>query len=121
MSGLYIGLRRSAESIIGRLGVPVVIKRNVPATYDPASGEMTGGPVSVACSVAFSLVEKRFVDGESVMADDLQATVAASAVGDFVPQPGDELVRLGITYAVVKVMTTQPGPLAVMHKMVVRA
>jgi hypothetical protein len=103
------------------LGFQTVTLTSVTAgTYDPATGTTTGGSTSSATvpAVVEDYKGLALLNG-LIQAGDKKVTVAAANLTT-APKPTDTLTAGGIAYAVVNVVTVQPGSVAVIYEIQAR-
>jgi hypothetical protein len=89
-------------------------------TYDPATGTVTGGSTTTTSvrAVVEDFKGLSLLNG-LIQAGDKKITVAAANVTT-APKPTDTVTVGGIVYAVVNVVTVQPGSAAVIYEIQAR-
>lgn len=112
MGALDSKFRALATKLIGKFSDSTHELRRVSESYTLTSGSTTpsASTLSVKVSPPFP-VEKYQVDGESVLATDVQCIVAAEALeaGSFDPQPAKDVkVTLDYDSRVYRVVRAQP-------------
>ena len=112
----YADLALTTADILAEFGQPVTI-RHAESTYNPATGE-SGQVVTdtVTVGAKFPYGDKH-IDGTLILSGDEQMYVSPVGVSIV---PGDRILIGANSYAVVRVKTTAPAGLAVIHECQIR-
>ncbi len=122
MSGVNYGkMAVKAASKVAKYGATAVLVRHVPGgEYDPATGTVAPGEdIRHECKAVLSRPEARLVDGTTVLAGDMLATIGVPGV-PFIPTIGDDLEVAGETWKAMQAMHVKPGDEYVLFKVLVR-
>lgn len=121
----YTATAAKAAAMLRKAGCAMTLRVTTPGTYDPETG-MESGAVAVdhACVGILQAPQSKgfgntWLDGTQIQAGDVQALLAASGLA-VTPKAGDSLTVGADIYTVVTVQTTQPGGVALLHKLVGR-
>lgn len=114
---MYDALALTADDLLAEFGQPMTI-RHTESTYDPATGEsaqVTTDTVTVGAKFPYG---DRQIDGTLILSNDEQLYVSPVGVGSIVP--GDRVIIGAETYSIVRVKTTAPAGVSVIHECQVR-
>lgn len=124
----YAAITERAKAGLTKAGFTMILRKTTVGTYNPATGEYSGGSTTdypiVGILQAQSLggggsVGQNFFNGVLVMTDDQFVLLAASA-GDVDPAPGDLLIITGVTYSIVTMIPVRPGGVDLMYRVLAR-
>jgi hypothetical protein len=124
----YNEITVNAREALQGAGFLMTLRRATLGTYNPATGEYSGGSTTdypiVGILQAQSLgttggVGQNFFNGVLVQTDDQFVLLAASA-GDVDPAPGDLLIITGVTYSIVTMIPVRPGGVDLMYRVLAR-
>ena len=113
MTPLGSSLSGVAARLITRYGAPMVLSRTEAASYDPATGSVTGTPSDHPLLGIVESVSAAFVG-------DLLVTVAGEDLSGIRPAPGDLLRIDGTAHDVVNVTTIATGTEPLLFRLLVR-
>lgn len=122
----YASLRDNTVEPLLReqFGFPMVIRSSREPTIDPNTGAITAAATTVDTTVygIFRFYSQDEIDGQDVLANDIQALVEAktlNAAGIF-PDSSMQLIANGNTYNIVRNTPTQPGGVSLMFRLQIR-
>lgn len=119
MTPLDSSLSGVAARLITRYGAPMVLSKTEAASYDPATGNVTGTPSDHPLLGIVESISAAFVGG-LVQNGDLLVTVAGEDLSGIRPVPGD-LLRIDDTaHDVVNVTTIATGTEPLLFRLLVR-
>jgi hypothetical protein len=119
MTPLGSSLSGVAARLITRYGAPMVLSKTEAASYDPATGSVTGTPSDHPLLGIVESVSAAFVGG-LVQNGDLLVTVAGEDLSGIRPAPGDLLRIDGTAHDVVNVTTIATGTDPLLFRLLVR-
>ncbi|WP_028467621.1 MULTISPECIES: hypothetical protein [Nisaea] len=108
-----------AARLITRYGAPMVLSKTEAASYDPATGNVTGTPSDHPLLGIVESVSAAFVGG-LMQNGDLLVTVAGEDLSGIRPAPGDLLRIDGAAHDVVNVTTIATGTEPLLFRLLVR-
>jgi hypothetical protein len=116
---LDIRARATADRLIGKFGKQVTLTRVTEGTYDPTTGELSGGSTTTQTVAAlvkdFNGIE--LLSG-AIQAGDRKVSIAALNAAE--PQIGDTITVDSMVYNVLAVKTTWSGEKAAIYELQVR-
>ena len=114
---LYDDLALTTDELLAEFGQPVTI-RHTESAYNPATGSTTETITdSVTVGAKFPYGDRQ-IDGTLILSNDEQLYV--SPVGVTAIVPGDRILIGTDAYSVVRVKTTAPAGVAVIHELQIR-
>lgn len=122
MAGISYGrMKRTADRLLGRAAQgAVTLTRMTAGTPDPAApwDPVAGTTETVPLLAAVRGAGREWVDGETILATDLQAIIAVPAI---MPAPGDVVTRDGDPLTVIRVQRIPEAGTAVAVRIFMRA
>ena len=107
-----------------QFGFEMTLRSSREPTIDPNTGAITAAATNVDTAVTglFRFFSQDEIDGETILANDLQALIGGTelAAAGIVPDTSMQLIAKGDTYNVVRVTPTQPGGVAVLYRLQIR-
>lgn len=104
--GLHENIASAAQAAlraVGGLGTEAVYRPSVPASYDPATGQVSSGTREIRFLSILYRTRSNEIDNIHILANDCWMIVLPNALGDVVPKEGDEVRADGTVYKVVAV------------------
>ena len=114
---LYPSLALTADDLLSEFGQPVTI-RHTESAYDPATGTTTETITDTGTVGAKLPYGDRQIDGTLILSNDEQLYVSPVGVSSIVP--GDRVIIGSDAYSVVRVKTTAPAGVDVIHELQIR-
>lgn len=114
----WAAIQGEVASALGEVGFPALIRRTSfaagPNAWTPGAQTVTDTDVTII-SGAF---EASQIDGTLIRSTDRKITIEA---GQIAPTPDDKLVIGGIAHEIIAVMPLDPGGVALLYELQVRA
>lgn len=115
---LYADLALTADELLQEFGKALTVRHVVSSGYDPETGGSTITTTDEpGCGAKFPYGDK-MIDGTMILTSDEQLYL--SPVGITTPKPDDQVIIGADTYSIVKVNTTAPAGIAVIHECQIR-
>ena len=115
----YTKTAATAKRLLSRFGAQGKIAyKQRSGDYDPTTGDYPETEVMQDVTAVVFPIDKKLVDGVTVLATDEQAYL--STVGLVTPQPTHKLVWMADIYTIVSVKNTAPAGVAVLCELIVR-
>lgn len=114
---LYDALALTTDELLDEFGQPITIRRTA-SVYDPATGTSSQSTVDTMAYGAKLPYGDRAIDGTLIQSGDEQVYVSPVNVVSI--EVGDKIIIGADTYSIVRVKTTAPAGVAVIHEVQVR-
>ena len=123
----YPAIAEKVKGGLTKAGFLMTLRKVTDGTYNPATGEFSGGSsvdypivgILQAQSLGTTGTVGQTFNGVLVQTDDQFVLLAASA-GDVDPAPGDILIITGVTYSIVTMIPVRPGGVDLMYRVLAR-
>ena len=119
MASFYTNMKATATKLLAKFGSPAayVIERTAGATFDPVTGDYTGGTVTATTLVGVATrLPKSLVDGARILSTD-NMYIFDSA---FEILPSDIMVDGSIKMRIIEVQKIKPADTVLIYKVVAR-
>ncbi|PZQ46172.1 MAG: hypothetical protein DI551_05695 [Micavibrio aeruginosavorus] len=108
----YAPLAATAQRLIAAKGRSVILRRKNSGTFNPSTGEITGGGVSdTPVMTVFTQYKAVEIDGEIIRRTDSRVLIAGTE-----PKKDDRIIDGDLTYTVIDIETVKPGDTALLWK-----
>jgi hypothetical protein len=119
---LYGGYATLAQNLLTAFGGTATFSRDTPGTYTAATDSTSGASVTTASAPAVGDSSPEHFEAlqsaGQVLNNPILLTVAAPALGTFVPTPGDRVTFAGVVRRVVTVNNTAPDGTSIVYEIV---
>lgn len=109
---------------MAQFGFDMILRSSREPVIDPNTGGITTPATVVDTTVTgiFRFYSQDEINGETVLANDIQALIGGTEVNTagVVPDSAMQLIAQGATYNIVRVTPTQPGGVAVLYRLQIR-
>jgi len=124
----YAAIATKVLAGLTKAGTTMTLRRTTSGTYDPATGVYTGsvdtdytviGLIQAQRMWASGLIGQVFFKDTLVQTDDQFVMIAADGLA-IVPEPGDLLIIIGVTYTIVTMIPLRPGGVDLFYRILAR-
>ncbi len=115
----YTRMAATAKAMLAKFGQPITLRRQATSgtAWDPTVTTTDQTIVGVVNQFADITRGASVIDGTLISKDDLEVSIDATVK----PLPSDRLIFGGAEYAVKNISEVNPGGVAIMYKLQVRA
>jgi hypothetical protein len=110
----YAAKQTLTDRLLTKFGQTVILRTRTTGTYNTTTGSSGVTTSDTNVTAAILSYDKKFIDGQNIKAEDLQAFVTPKA--STAPKQGDSMVVQGTVYRILAVSIVSPAGVPVLYE-----